>query len=65
MLYKTLMANRHAMQDIGCQVTSDTDIQLLRYITLYRNPANRKRYRDVSVWLQKRFVEPNIVESLL
>ena len=28
-------------------------------------PANRKRYRNVSIWLQKGLVEANIVETLL
>ena len=28
-------------------------------------PAKRKRYRNVSIWLQKGLVELNIVETLL
>ena len=29
------------------------------------NPVNRKRYRNVWVWLQKGLVEINIAETLL
>ena len=50
-------------------VRVDFDCTLILHVEAMKlkvgDPANRKHYRNVSVWLQKGLVEPNIVETLL